>query len=74
MTDDELGLAAGQFHSDLALQQHRQRFPADPKAVSAEYCEECGNEIPEARRKALPGVKTCIECAREAERKEKLGR
>jgi len=25
-------------------------------------CEECGNSIPEARRRALPGVTTCLQC------------
>lgn len=31
--------------------------------VSAKECEECEEEIPEARRTALPGIKTCVECA-----------
>jgi phage/conjugal plasmid C-4 type zinc finger TraR family protein len=26
------------------------------------HCLECGNEIPDARRRVLPGVRTCIEC------------
>ena len=25
-------------------------------------CEECGNNIPKARRQALPGVTTCLRC------------
>ncbi len=29
---------------------------------SARLCEECGNKIPEARRKAIPGVQLCISC------------
>lgn len=29
---------------------------------SLKYCEECGEPIPEARRKALPGVRKCIAC------------
>jgi len=29
---------------------------------SALHCVECDNEIPEARRKALPGVQLCIAC------------
>ena len=28
-----------------------------PQGESLEYCEECGEEIPEARRKAVPGVR-----------------
>lgn len=29
---------------------------------SLHECEECGEPIPEARRKAIPGVKLCIQC------------
>lgn len=31
--------------------------------VSAKTCVECDEEIPEARRVALPGIKTCVDCA-----------
>lgn len=74
MTDDELGQHAEQLHTDLALLQHRQAHAVDPNAVSAEWCEACGNEIPEARRKAVPGVTLCVDCAREAEKRERTGR
>lgn len=30
---------------------------------SAEDCEECGDTIPSARRKAIPGVQQCVGCA-----------
>ncbi|NIF47198.1 DksA/TraR family C4-type zinc finger protein [Enterobacter sp. Ap-916] len=33
-----------------------------PKGESLEYCEECGERIPEARRKAIQGVRLCIRC------------
>ena len=29
---------------------------------SLAFCEECGESIPEARRKAVPGVRLCIKC------------
>ena len=74
MTEDEIGQHAEQFHCDLALLQHRQAHAVDPNAESAERCEACGNEIPEARRKALPGVMLCVECAREQEHKGKQWR
>lgn len=35
------------------------------------YCEECGEEIPEARRKAVPGVRLCIDCQEEADKENK---
>ena len=33
-----------------------------PKGKSLKHCEECGAEIPLARRKAVPGVHLCINC------------
>jgi len=33
-----------------------------PAGEGETNCIECGEEIPQARRKALPGVRTCIEC------------
>lgn len=31
-------------------------------------CEDCGEEIPEARRQAISGVRRCIACQSEADR------
>lgn len=73
MNDDEKGLHYEQLHADLALLQHRQAH-AVPTGEPLEWCEDCGNEIPELRRSAVPGVTQCIECAREQERRERLGR
>lgn len=33
-----------------------------PQGESLTECEECGEIIPEARRKAMPGVRLCIAC------------
>ena len=33
-----------------------------PTGESEIHCVECGDEIPEARRRVLPGVRTCIQC------------
>ena len=30
--------------------------------AAAEECDDCGEDIPEARRAAVPGVRTCIGC------------
>ena len=32
------------------------------------HCSECGDDIPEARRLAVPGVKLCVFCQEHAER------
>lgn len=39
-----------------------------PKGESLTHCEDCGDEIPAARRKAVPGVRRCIVCQTEADR------
>lgn len=36
-----------------------------PRGASLERCEECGATIPEARRKAVPGVRRCVACQSE---------
>lgn len=35
--------------------------------ISRKDCIECGETIPEARRKAIPGVRLCIQCQQEAD-------
>ncbi|HEX7341802.1 MAG TPA: DksA/TraR family C4-type zinc finger protein [Rhodanobacteraceae bacterium] len=34
------------------------------------HCEECGEPIPEARRKAVPGVRLCIACQQELDEEQ----
>ena len=36
-----------------------------PSGDSAEECDDCGEPIPEGRRKAIPGVRTCVKCQSE---------
>lgn len=38
-----------------------------PTLPPARYCAECGDEIPEARREAVPGVQLCVGCQQEAD-------
>jgi phage/conjugal plasmid C-4 type zinc finger TraR family protein len=33
-----------------------------PAGESAEWCDDCGEPIPERRRLALPGTRTCVAC------------
>ncbi len=54
---------------ESALQLAKSRLP---KGESLTHCEECDEIIPEARRKALPGVRCCVAC--QSEREEKLQR
>ncbi|MCG5031484.1 DksA/TraR family C4-type zinc finger protein [Mesosutterella sp. OilRF-GAM-744-9] len=38
------------------------------RGESLRFCEECGEEIPEARRRALPGVRLCVRCQEKVDR------
>jgi phage/conjugal plasmid C-4 type zinc finger TraR family protein len=42
-----------------------------PDGESLTHCEECGVAIPEARRRAIPGVRYCVQCQSELEKKQK---
>lgn len=33
-----------------------------PSGEGSTHCVECGDEIPEGRRRALPGASTCVHC------------
>jgi len=51
-----------------AIDSVRALLAKQAKQPSAEFCEECGDDIPEARRQAIPGVQFCIVCQSRAER------
>jgi phage/conjugal plasmid C-4 type zinc finger TraR family protein len=38
-----------------------------PEGESLTHCEECEAAIPDARRKAIPGVRLCVRCQSELE-------
>jgi len=42
-----------------AVERARSRLPS---GESLSHCEECANAIPEARRRAVSGVRLCISC------------
>ncbi|HJV36245.1 DksA/TraR family C4-type zinc finger protein [Geomonas sp.] len=42
-----------------------------PTGESMANCQECDAAIPEARRKAMPGVRYCVACQSELEKKQK---
>ncbi len=52
---------------DDAVSLARSRLPA---GESATHCDECDAPIPEARRRAIPGVRICIACQSELEAKQ----
>ena len=47
-----------ELQRNFALSKHRRTG----NLVSAEFCEACGEDIPELRRAAVSGCQTCAEC------------
>ncbi|MFW2542042.1 DksA/TraR family C4-type zinc finger protein [Primorskyibacter sp. 2E107] len=54
-----------QMEATIQEELERMKLRRGPVGESLAQCAECGEEIPEARRVALPGVKLCVECASE---------
>jgi len=42
-----------------AVNLARARLPSGPGAID---CQDCGEPIPEARRRAMPGARLCVQC------------
>jgi phage/conjugal plasmid C-4 type zinc finger TraR family protein len=51
-----------------AIANVRRQLAKQAAEPSAEECEECGDEIPLARRLAIPGVRLCVFCKERQER------
>ena len=51
-----------------AVDAVRNQLAKQAEKPSAEFCEECGEDIPEMRRKLVPGVQLCIHCQTRLER------
>ena len=47
------------------VQRARSRLPEGESLI---HCEECGAAIPEARRRAIPGVRCCVSCQEEVDK------
>lgn len=53
---------------ESAVQLAKSRLP---EGESLTHCLDCGEAIPEARRRAIPGVQYCVGCQSEREKKLK---
>ena len=71
---------AGGFAKDGAVQEQIDATVEDaitrarsalPRGESLTHCEECGHEIPAARREAVPGVRLCVACQAERDKDRK---
>lgn len=63
------GAVQDQIDSSIedAVQRARSQLPSGD---SLRHCEECDAPIPEARRKAIPGVRLCVACQSEHDREQ----
>lgn len=57
--DDEFASNNAQNLLDELIYKVRLKIPS---GESSSFCLDCGENIPKARQKALPGVKCCISC------------
>lgn len=58
--------------ADIHLRQSlAYRKPTSQGASEIFFCTECDEMIPEARRKAMPGVSLCVHCQEEFEKAER---
>jgi len=72
-------VVAARSVDDLSYERLSRRAKALTKALervrdgSYGICEECGGSIPAARRRALPGVVTCVRCQERGETQQRAG-
>lgn len=48
-----------------AVRLARSRLPSGPGET---HCQDCGDEIPEARRRAMPAARRCVHCQADQDR------
>ncbi|MEH6592379.1 MAG: DksA/TraR family C4-type zinc finger protein [Halioglobus sp.] len=63
------GAVQDQIDASLADEVNRARSRL-PQGESAVDCDQCGVTIPEARRKAIPGVRFCVSCQEQADEEQ----
>ena len=59
------GAVNEQIEASINEELERLKARRAPVGESLTHCAQCEEPIPEARRKALPGVKLCIDCMQE---------
>jgi len=56
------GAVSEQIEASIGDELARMKARRAPQGESRTHCADCDEPIPESRRKAVPGVKLCIEC------------
>lgn len=68
MFDRATALEEAQREDALQAQARRAGMTGKTVADSATHCGVCEGRIPAARRRAVPGVQTCIDCQTDLEK------
>lgn len=68
------GAVQEQIEASINDELARLKAQRAPVGDSLTECAECGEEIPEKRREAIPGVKLCVDCASERDGRQVLRR
>ncbi|MCE8507739.1 DksA/TraR family C4-type zinc finger protein [Ruegeria pomeroyi] len=66
------GAVSEQIEASISDELARMQARRAPVGESLTHCAECEEEIPEARRQAIPGVKLCLDCQQERDGAIKL--
>lgn len=71
--DNEEEAEMGQLHAIHlnmnAVADVQRALAKQVRGPSLSHCEECGEEIPEARQRLMPGVRMCVWCKEIEERR-----
>lgn len=57
-----------QIENTIADAINHARQQLNQHTISADYCLECGQEIPEARKQVMAGVQFCLPCQQEMDK------
>lgn len=66
------GAVSEQIEASISDELARLKTRRTPVGESLTHCADCEEEIPEARRRAIPGVKLCIDCQQERDGSQQL--
>lgn len=50
-----------------AVAEVQKKLAKQKSMPSAEFCEDCGTDIPQLRRELVPGVQLCVDCQSRSE-------
>ncbi|PRZ50540.1 DksA/TraR family C4-type zinc finger protein [Tritonibacter scottomollicae] len=66
------GAVSEQIEASISDELARLKTRRAPVGESLTHCADCEEAIPEARRRAIPGVKLCIDCQQERDGSQQL--